>query len=372
VWTLAAPRWASRLDAVGARRMVLLGLVGFSISLAVCGVALTLGLYGVIGGGFAFFGFMFGRVIYGYLGAAAPPAAQAIIASRTTRAQRTEALSMLASAFGLGTILGPALAPFLVLPLLGLAGPAYLFALAGVAVLVLVSRLLSVAPSGERVHGAAASEPSIGGQSSGATVIAATTTRSTSSIALRDPRIWPWMVVGLVSGHAQAAIGQTMAFLVMDRLGLPPAQALPMIGTVLMVGASAALLAQWGIIPRLHLNPYQLVLWGTAIAAIGTFGVAAASDLHAIAVSFALASLGFGFLRPGFTAGSSLAVGPPEQGAVAGRVTAISGVVFVLGPSLGIVFYEIWRPLPYLASAVALALLAPYVIARLKLAASQP
>ena len=37
-----------------------------------------------------------------------------------TRSQRTQALSLIASSFGLGTVIGPALAPLMVLPFLGL------------------------------------------------------------------------------------------------------------------------------------------------------------------------------------------------------------------------------------------------------------
>src|SRR3546814_952884 len=55
--------------------------------------------------------------------------------------------------------------------------------------------------------------------------------------------------------------------------------------------------------------------------------------------SYALASLGFGFTRPGFTAGSSLAVGPDAQGSVAGKVTSVNGASFVLGPSIGVGLY---------------------------------
>ena len=69
--------------------------------------------------------------------------------------------------------------------------------------------------------------------------------------------------------------------------------------------------------------------------------IAFAGTMHALAVAFGVASVGFGFVRPGFTAGASLAVGPEEQGIVAGRVTSVNGMVFVLGPSLGIGLYAV-------------------------------
>ena len=69
-------------------------------------------------------------------------------------------------------------------------------------------------------------------------------------------------------------------------------------------------------------------------------------------------------------AGSSLAVGPAAQGSVAGKVTAVNGAAFVLGPSIGVGMYEVWRPLPYLAAAAALVLLLAY--AWVTLAPSDP
>ncbi|MGH6782099.1 MAG: MFS transporter, partial [Sphingomonadaceae bacterium] len=296
---------------------------------------------------------------------AAPPAAQAIVAGATTREERTRALTLLGSAFGLGTILGPALAPFLLLPVVGLAGPAYIFALFGFGVLIAALRLLPADKgdgNGERTHGAATAYPSIGGQSTGASDTAAIAERTSIDVKLRDPRIWPWMLIGLVMGHAQAMTGQAIGFLIIDRLALPPELAQQSIGIVLMTGAGATLLAQWGIIPLLGLSPRALVISGMAIAALGCALTGISTSLYGISVAFALSSLGFGFVRPGYTAGTSLAVGADEQGAVAGRVTAVNGAAFVLGPSIGVGLYEFYKPFPYWIAAAALALTLVYAL----------
>jgi MFS family permease len=143
LWVIAAPFWAARSDTHGRRAMILLGLGGFAISLLLCGAFLTAGINGWIGGTTAFVLFIAGRLIYGAFGSAAPPAVQAVVAGETTRAERTKALTLLASAFGLGTILGPAIAPFLRLGQVGgvevgLAGPAFVFAIFGAAMYVAV------------------------------------------------------------------------------------------------------------------------------------------------------------------------------------------------------------------------------------------
>ncbi|RSU50019.1 MFS transporter [Sphingomonas sp. S-NIH.Pt15_0812] len=362
LWVIAAPLWANRSGRHGHRAMILLGLGGYVLSLLLCGTFLAAGINGLVGGATAFALFVVGRMLYGGLGSAAPPAVQALVAGHTTREERTRALTLLASAFGLGTILGPAIAPYLLLGHvggyeIGLAGPAFLFALFGALVWATVRALLpDDRPVPGEAAGASSAYPSIGSAPTGASVRAATESH-VERVGYADPRIRIWMVVGLVAGHAQAMVSQAIGFLVIDRLHVAPAAALEPTGLVLMMGAGAALLVQWGLIPLLNLSPRRLVLVGSALAAAGCALTGLAPSLYGIALAYALASLGFGFTRPGFTAGASLAVGSAAQGSVAGKVTSINGASFVLGPSIGIALYEAWRPLPYLVAGGALALL---------------
>lgn len=365
VWVVAAPIWARRSDRQGRRRMVLLGLFGFCSSVFLCGVFLTAGILGWLAPLPAFGCFILARMLYGTFGAAAPPAAQAIIAGSTTREERTRALTLLGSGFGLGTILGPALAPFFMLPVVGLAGPAFVFSFFGLCVLIVTARLLPNDAPGN-AWGAASSYPSIGGEPTGASVRAASADARSAPMKLTDPRIWPWMLIGLVTGHAQAMTGQAVGFLIIDQLQLSAAAAAASTGVVLMVGAGAALLAQWGLIPNLKLSPRDMALWGGLVAAIGCAMTGFSHSLHMLAVSYGLASLGFGFLRPAFTAGASLAVGMADQGAVAGRTTSVNGACFVLGPSIGVGLYQLWEPLPYVIAAAALLVMVPWVGMRLR------
>ena len=372
LWVLAAPFWASRSDRHGRRAMILLGMGGFALSLAICGICLAAGINGWIGGTTAFVCFIGGRLIYGTFGAAAPPAVQALVAGSTTRAERTKALTLLGSAFGLGTILGPAISPYLLLGSIGgveigLAGPAFIFSLFGLCVWIAVRRMLPddrthiSDPAREHAdyHGAANAYPSIGGQSSGASIVAATEPHS-EPVGYTDPRIRSWMIAGLVMGHGQAMTGQAIGFLVIDRLHVAPALALQPTGIVLMMGAGAALLVQWGIIPNLNLRPRTMMLTGLVFACIGCALTGLATSLYSIACAYALASVGFGFTRPAFTAGASLAVGHNAQGSVAGKVTSVNGAAFVLGPSIGVGLYEAQHSLPYLVAGAAMIVLFIY------------
>ena len=80
-------------------------------------------------------------------------------------------------------------------------------------------------------------------------------------------------------------------------------------------------------------------------------------SFHAIVLAYALTSAGYGFVRPGFTAAASLAVGAAEQGPVAGAVTAVNGASFIAAPTVGVALYGLWHPLPYLVSAAVMAAL---------------
>jgi MFS family permease len=311
-------------------------------------------LHGAIAGATTFILFAVFRAIYGALGCATPSATQAYLASKTRRSGRVAALSALSSSFGLGTIIGPALAPLFVLPFVGLPGPLFAFSAIGVLVFLAILLWLPNDRFGRKVgRGAAMSYPSLATTPTGASVVAATSPRH-RRLKWNDPRIRPWIIAGIVAGHAQAATLTCLGFFIIDRLHLSPRGSEGPISIVMMAGASATLAAQWGLIPRLRASPRALILWGALIAAVGLTWTMLADDLYGITIGFALASTGFGLTRPGFTAGASLAVPLAEQGGVAGLITSANGISFVAAPAVGMSLYALDRHYPFAASAALL------------------
>lgn len=345
LWMLCAPMWARRSDRRGRKAMMGIGLLGFISSFGLCGLALWFGLNGVLGGVGTLIMFAMCRSLYGGFGSAAPPAVQAYVASRTSRAERTQALSLISSSFGLGTVIGPALAPYFIFGGLGLVGPFVAFT--GIAVVVLIALRIwlpddtpAYAARG-RIVAAPFSANSNSSTDSGQGEEEVEGAPEVPRVSWFDQRMRPWLVAGLLGGHAQAAVMGMVGFLVLDRLGLratPELGAAP-IGRILMIGAGATLLAQWGLIPMLRLGPRASCLWGIAVAAFGTSVIAFAADEHGIAIGMGLASLGFGLFRPGFTAGASLAVSRAEQGQSAGIVASVNGAAYILAPALGVWLY---------------------------------
>lgn len=346
LWVVCAPLWARRSDKRGRKAMMAVGLAGFITSFVLCGAALWAGLAGWMSALWTLIAFAAARSLYGGFGSAAPPAVQAYVASRTPRAERTRALSLIASSFGLGTVIGPALAPLMVVPFLGLGltGPFLCFAAIGVIALVLLRLRL---PNDEPRF-AARGTPAPYASASGAPADPGETGDAEDDdptepprLTWRDPRLRPWVFAGLLGGHAQAMIQGIAGFLVLDRLGLrdTPAEGVGPVTVVMAFGAIATLLAQWGLIPRFDLGPRAATLWGISAAAIGTVLLAVAGDLHLIALGYAIASLGFGLFRPGTTAGTSLAVTRAEQGQASGIVASLAGASYIYAPALGVWLY---------------------------------
>ncbi len=170
----------------------------------------------------------------------------------------------------------------------------------------------------------------------------------------RDKRIRAWIIAGVVAGHAQAATLTSIGFFVIDRLALQPRGSEQPIAIVMMAGASATLAAQWGLIPRINAGPRALILWGSLIAAAGLVATTLAQDLYGLTVAFALASIGFGLTRPGFTGGASLAVPLADQGSVAGVITSANGISFIAAPGVGMLLYAIDPNLPFGLAAILL------------------
>jgi hypothetical protein len=191
----------------------------------------------------------------------------------------------------------------------------------------------------------------------------------------RDPRIVPFLIYGFIVATCQTAQAQSLGFLIIDKLGKSPAQAQLFIAIAMMFGAVAGLLAQWGLIRMFEMTPRQLLRWGVGVAAVGNLVVALAPGgehgYFIVVAGYAVSSLGFGFARPGFTAGSSIAVDIDEQARVAGAIAAVNGINVILAPAF-VLLYESFGPLPFLLNAALMSGLLVYAFRNTRLKNADP
>ena len=353
LWAFSSPIWAKASDRFGRKPLMMVGLSGFMISMICCGLVVSAGLRHLAPWGVIFGFFLIARALFGLFGAASNPATQAYVAEHTPPERRTQAMSSLAGAFGLGTVIGPFLAPLFVFPVVGLAGPLFSFAMIAAVMLFIVIRYLP--ESEHRPEPAPEPDPSA----------------PKEAPMWRDPRITPFLVYGFIVAVCQTAQGQTLGFLIIDQLKMSPAQAQGFIAIAMMFGAMAGLLAQWGIIRMFEMTPRELLRWGVGVAALGNLIVALAPNYWAVVAGYAISSLGFGFARPGFTAGSSLSVEMHEQARVAGAIAAVNGVNVVLAPFF-VWLYEKVHPAPFVLNMVMMLALLVYAFRNPQLRNADP
>ncbi len=335
-WAVCSPIWAAHTDRFGQKALIILGEAGLAVSMLLCALVVLSGVHRWTGVILTFALLLLARGLFGLLGAASQPATQAFVAHRTTPAQRTRALAGLAGAFGIGTIIGPAIAPVFVLPYVGLAGPLFAFGAMGLLIVALAARVLPATPPPPKAERVAAAP------------------KRRIRPLWRDPRLMPFLAFGFIAASCQNLQLQVLGFMIIDRMGLPPLEAQGFTAVAMMAGALGALLAQWGLIQMFQLGPRQLLRYGPAISAVGSVLIAFAPTFPLVVAGYALTSVGFGFMRPGYAAGASLAVRPSEQARAAGAITAVNGASSLLAPVTGILLYHWLHPAPYVITAMVL------------------
>jgi MFS family permease len=349
-----SPVWGALSDRFGRRPLIVFGLSAFATSTLVFAAGAWAGQTGLLPPMAAIVAMALARCLFGGLGSATNPSAQAYVADRTSPAERTQALAALTAAFGLGSVIGPALAGAFA-ERIGIAG-----------FMVAVSVLVFAMAAAVRVYLPERTPPKRQGRPLNPFV---------QFKFAADPRLTAFMLYGCAIWLSQAASLQAIAFFMMDRLEIGPEQGLQLGSVALTAGAAGLIFAQLVIIPALKTSPRVLMILGAILVVIGNLELVVAPNYAALVFGYILNSLGFGLARSGFTAGASLAVEPEEQGRAAGLTTATAGVGFMIAPVTGLWLYQSVTPAaPFMLNA-ALAIIAIALAAlhpRVRIAATQP
>jgi MFS family permease len=322
IWLFTAGFWGGQSDRLGRKPIILLGLVAFGISFASFASIANLGTDGFMAVSIAYPLMIASRALYGVFGSGAGPAAQAYVADRTTREERTSGVATIGAAFGLGTTIGPGIGSVLVV--FGLFAPFYFTAFVAFASAAAVWWFL---PEHERPHAHAADR---------------------RTLKWHDRRIWPFIVFGVGISTAGAVPNQTIGYLFIDVLHYTPKQAPQYTGIGLVAGALAALFAQLVVVQRFDLSARTLMRWGTITCILSFALFAIGRQFGPLVFALMINGLGFGMVRPGYAAAASLSVDPHEQGAIAGLTGATSGAGFIFGPMIATALYRVHPSAPYL------------------------
>jgi MFS family permease len=337
LWSLTSPFWGKRSNIWGRRKVAAIGLGGYALSMFLIWLTGRLALSGLINSLIAVFVCLaLARALFGLIGSAANPAAQAYVADRTSKAERQNEIAFLSSGFSVGSVIGPAFAAALV-AWVGILSPALFTAvLAAVMAALIWWRLPETrAP----VTDAVKLEAEISAKG-----------------LWHSDRVLPFLIYAVCLSLVTGVLTQVFVFAVMDKLGVSGREAAQYTGPAFTVGAIAVLLAQLVLIPRLNLRNKTLMWAGCLPLLAGAVIIIFAQDFGTLIFAQFLIGLGQGLARPGFSSGASLAVPPQLQGNVAGLVISANGMGYIVTPFFGLFFYEyVSRDLPFWLCAAMLA-----------------
>jgi MFS family permease len=334
IWVFTSGYWAKRSDHWGRKPVILLGLAAFGTSFALFAMTASMGIAHILPVLVAYPLMVAARSLYGIFGSGAAPSAQAYVADRTTREERTRGVAAISAAFGLGTAVG--LGAGSVLVVFGLFVPFYFTACTAFASAAAIWIFL---PERTAPHIRLERRP---------------------TMHWHDSRVWPFVIYGVGISTAGAIPIQTVGYLFIDILHLNPAEAPQYTAFGLVASSAAGLFAQLVIVQFFKLSARVLIYWGAAIALASNLLFAVGHQFGPLVFSLVLSGLGFGMVRPGYSAAASLAVDPHEQAAIAGLVGATSGAGFIFGPLIATALYRVAPSAPYIFGAVLMALLYAY------------
>ncbi len=322
VFFLSSPRWGRRSDYMGRKRIILIGLVGYTIGTIVFATFILLGLKAVISGMVVYIALIIARMAQSSVMSATPPGAAAYVADITNSQNRVSGMGKLGAANNIGTILGPGVGG--ALAGISLLMPLYFAAVATLFSALLVWKLLPDAPQVK------------------------ISVRDVKKLSYFDRRYFAFFVLGFFMFMSFSVVMQTSAFYFQDMLGLDGRQTAQSVGLGMMASAAMSLFSQGVLVQVLRWRPLRLINTGVPIIFLSFLGLIFARDLLQLVVAMAVMGLGTGMAGPGLFAGASLTVSAEEQGGLAGLMNSCPPLGFIVGPLVGTGLYSLGPSYPYI------------------------
>ena len=322
---LLAPYWGRLSERKGRKPILIMGILGFSISFFAFALAAQLGFNGSLSTNWVYWLMLAARLFGGAFSSATLPTAQAYVADITGSADRTAGMAVIGAAFGLGVIFGPAIGGSLAA--ISLLVPVYFSATLALFNALFVWLTL---PEPERhVH---LDKP--------------------PKLNFWDMRVLPLLVVALAVSLTSVTMETTVAFYFQDRLGLSAKGTAKAVSIALVIYGLVAVFVQGFLIRKYKWPALGMIRTGIPIAIAGFLTFVFGGSFTWLALALVLQGIGQGLAAPAVTAALSLAVGEGLQGAVAGLNSSAQGLGRMLGPLIGTWLYQnVAHTAPYIFSA---------------------
>ena len=320
---LASPVWGRVSDHLGRKRVMIIGLLGYMVGNLLFTSIFKFAMLGLLVPLSVYLALIFTRILNAILMSAIMPSVSAYMADITDEQSRTKGMGAVGAANNLGAIIGPAGGGFLA----GISLLTPLWVASGVALITAIF-VYFLLPD-----------------------VSATEVQEKELKAVKlhylDSRILPYIIVGVAIFVGIAVVQQTLPFRFQDILNLTAQETAQTFGMAMGLSAACSLLSQVLIMQRFSLSPYTWLILSMPFLMVAYFVLAVAETQALMVAAMMVQGAGMGIAAPAFVAGCSLAVGPREQGAVAGIAGSCGPLGFTLGPLIGGGLYQFQSDMPY-------------------------
>ncbi len=324
--------WSKVAKRAGFKRILMVGLSGYSLGTFAFASAWMAGFSGIISGTNLFLALLISRSLQSTIMSATPPSAVGYAVAISTPQSRVSAISKVTSASNVGQIVGPAYAGLLVG--FGLLAPLYSIVLLTLLALSLVYFKLPVLPPLSQQKNA----------------------QQTSDNDQAPSKV-PYVFVAacICVFCAMAMMQQSLGFFFIDFYDYSPVDAARQVGFAMMVSAAASLTAQFGWVQKGRISKEAMITIALPLLGLAYLLLFLQHSLFMLYAAMTLMGLGMGMAYPSLAAAATTYCAPSQQSTITGLITATTAMGYVIGPPLAAFIYQLDIALPF---AIASALIA--------------
>ncbi len=330
VFAIGATCWGRAIPALGHKRVLLIGLMGYTLGTLIFGAVLYAGLEGTIAGASLFIALLLSRSLQSSIMSATPPTALSYSMTYSSGTDRMAGVSRITSASSLGQVIGPATGGLLVG--YGLLTPLFSMSILTFSALLCVYFWLPPAPQPIKHHRALAA------------------TEKPASAPIASPI--PYVLIAVLLFCALSMMQQSMGFFFMDTFQLNAIQAVQQTATASLIVAFVSVSCQLGLVRRFRAKQSFLLTTGLLLLTAGYGILSQCSSPLLVYAIMPLIGAGMGLSYPTTTLAASNSPEQRQQARSAGLITAAPAIGYVIGPPIAALLYGHNHVAPYLCASL--------------------
>jgi len=332
IFALGTNVWSKVAKRAGFKRILMVGLTGYSLGTFAFASAWMAGFSGIISGTNLFLALLLSRSLQSTIMSATPPSAVGYAVAISSVQGRVSAISKVTSASNVGQIIGPAYAGLLVG--FGLLAPLYSIVLLTLLALVLVYLKLPALPPVSQ-HAATAS------------------TNLPETAHSRVPYVFVAACICIFC--AMAMMQQSLGFFFIDFYQLSPVDAARQVGFAMMCSAAASLTVQFTVVQKARISKEAMISLALPLLTLAYLVLFLHSTMWMMFLAMTIMGLGMGMAYPALAAAATTYCSDAQQSSITGLITATTAMGYIVGPPLAALAYQQQITLPFAIASLLIA-----------------